>query len=191
MYVCMYTFVCEHIYAFLLVIKVEMEFLGFRVDIILIFHPMLPDCFPESLYKFTLLTSNVRKCQYSTSLSTLKIVSLLNFIRWMYCGISLCFNLHSLLNNDVEHFFICLLAIWILSLWSAYYVCFTYLLLKPKPVYYFFSITRLTWRFLSWFCVGPLMLQTAGGVSWVGKPQDGFWLSLGHFVFSLWLLISK
>lgn len=81
-------------------------------------------------------------------------------------------------------------------LWSAYHVCFSYLLLlKPTTVYYFSQLYGLTGKLLSWFCLGSfLQLHTTGG--WGGsllgwKAQDGLtylsvnWccLWLGHLGF--------
>lgn len=78
----------------------------------------LPNCFTEWLYYFIFPLAVYDSSSCSTSLSTLGMISILNFnpankcVVVVYCG----FNLHLLRTNHVKHRLICIFATHICSL---------------------------------------------------------------------------
>ena len=73
-------------------------------------------CFPKWLYHFTFPPAMYKGSNFSTSLPILVLICRFSFSHPNGCEVVSHFDLYSLMANDVEHLFTCLLAICISSL---------------------------------------------------------------------------
>ena len=100
-------------YIILYYINLRMELLGHIATLCLTFEK-LPDYFTKQLHHFTIPPAAHKSSTCYTSLPALDTVSLLGGIvilvggKWQLSGVFICI---SLMTNDFEHLFMCLLAI--------------------------------------------------------------------------------
>lgn len=110
----MYKFLCRHTFSFLLGVYLGVKLLGHILNLCLTFQT-ISKLFSIVLHHFPIPSTGFDGSNLFTSLPTLVIIQLFNYNQASDCEVAF-YCRFSPMGNDVDHFFMCLLAIYLSSL---------------------------------------------------------------------------